>query len=468
MMQIATRVVAWHNRHPLARRITLAQVRSIGVVVLPFGTIVPSDAPQAPGSVPTGRFAAVRARLLAPWRAWRARRRAPKPPQPDGLQAVFDEDFIGGLPPGEARDWADRHASKHRPGEDDWPCRVVPLDPHLPVALPVLDRADRSSSEPTSEPSSAQAVDSMQDDDPQGDAAGLRFALTAAIEHDGVRHRLLLDSKPRPNVLGRRAYSPLRLAALGGLVAALATGALLQPWLGRSNHAPSLAGAAPAAASAASKPGAAASSPALAASLSPAHTAALEPSAAASDAVAAAASSANSHAAEPKSALPADSASSGTTTAAAIDPSHHASTAADPASAAGHDGPAGIDESAKLAARLQSQSLRAGAHPGTQTGGHAGSQASAPQDGAPVPPAGPVYALVSRSASSQAEPLVALERMKLAAAPLAQTLPGTRVELMQSSGRWSAVWWPFHSRADASQARWAAALKGVTVDVVEF
>jgi hypothetical protein len=79
-----------------------------------------------------------------------------------------------------------------------------------------------------------------------------------------------------------------------------------------------------------------------------------------------------------------------------------------------------------------------------------------------------VFALVSRSAPSQAEPLVALERMKLAAATLETALPGTRVELMQSSGRWSAVWWPFHSRADASQARWAAALKGVTVEVVEF
>lgn len=33
---VANRVVAWHNRHPLARRIAPAQVRHVGLVVLPF------------------------------------------------------------------------------------------------------------------------------------------------------------------------------------------------------------------------------------------------------------------------------------------------------------------------------------------------------------------------------------------------------------------------------------------------
>ena len=46
--EVLLRVVAWHNRHPLARRITANQVHSIGEVVLPFASAL---APAArPGS----------------------------------------------------------------------------------------------------------------------------------------------------------------------------------------------------------------------------------------------------------------------------------------------------------------------------------------------------------------------------------------------------------------------------------
>ena len=41
--EVINRVVAWHNRHPLARRITAAQVRHVGLVLLPFAA--PGDAP---------------------------------------------------------------------------------------------------------------------------------------------------------------------------------------------------------------------------------------------------------------------------------------------------------------------------------------------------------------------------------------------------------------------------------------
>ncbi|PTT80917.1 hypothetical protein DBR42_18700, partial [Pelomonas sp. HMWF004] len=36
MERLAEQIVAWHNRHPLARRITLGDVHTIGVVALPF------------------------------------------------------------------------------------------------------------------------------------------------------------------------------------------------------------------------------------------------------------------------------------------------------------------------------------------------------------------------------------------------------------------------------------------------
>ena len=49
---VADRVVAWHNRHPLARRIGAAQVHAIGYVALPFtGEAPPRAAPSATPSV---------------------------------------------------------------------------------------------------------------------------------------------------------------------------------------------------------------------------------------------------------------------------------------------------------------------------------------------------------------------------------------------------------------------------------
>ena len=39
--ELTARVVAWHNRHPLARRIDATQVHSIGEVRLPFASATP-------------------------------------------------------------------------------------------------------------------------------------------------------------------------------------------------------------------------------------------------------------------------------------------------------------------------------------------------------------------------------------------------------------------------------------------
>ena len=45
--EVLTRVVAWHNRHPLARRIQASQVHSIGEVLLPFASAQPLVASPA-------------------------------------------------------------------------------------------------------------------------------------------------------------------------------------------------------------------------------------------------------------------------------------------------------------------------------------------------------------------------------------------------------------------------------------
>lgn len=36
MERLAEQIVAWHNRHPLARRIAAGDVHTVGVVALPF------------------------------------------------------------------------------------------------------------------------------------------------------------------------------------------------------------------------------------------------------------------------------------------------------------------------------------------------------------------------------------------------------------------------------------------------
>ncbi len=46
--EVLARVVAWHNRHPLARRISASQVHSIGEVVLPFASAQPAAPPPPP------------------------------------------------------------------------------------------------------------------------------------------------------------------------------------------------------------------------------------------------------------------------------------------------------------------------------------------------------------------------------------------------------------------------------------
>jgi hypothetical protein len=94
--ELIAQVVAWHNRHRLARPITSAQVRSIGVVVLPF---VAAEASNATVSAPGQR-----------------------------LVPAFSEDFIAPLTPQRVASFAAKHGSRDHPGAADWSQRVVPAD----------------------------------------------------------------------------------------------------------------------------------------------------------------------------------------------------------------------------------------------------------------------------------------------------------------------------------------------------
>lgn len=84
--RLAARVQAWQHRHPLARRLPVADVGGLGVIALPF------DTPEAAGK----------------------------------LRPLFHQpSLIPGLSHRALVEFAQRHAVTYRPGPADWPLREV-------------------------------------------------------------------------------------------------------------------------------------------------------------------------------------------------------------------------------------------------------------------------------------------------------------------------------------------------------
>ncbi len=82
LSEVTARVVAWHNRHPLARRIDPTQVHSIGEVRLPFASASPLGAAVAGAAgtpAPAAPAAAQHGPSLAEALAQRSARHAPAP-----------------------------------------------------------------------------------------------------------------------------------------------------------------------------------------------------------------------------------------------------------------------------------------------------------------------------------------------------------------------------------------------------
>ncbi len=258
---VAARVAAWHNRHPLARRITPAQVQGVGWVALPFaakpgaaalsGDGLPTladpldalppvangapasatppagprlrDRAQAraasgsaaegrPGAAPTGvrrllagAQAALRqllagpARLRTAWQAALAGQRRSRARQ-RALRPAYSEDFIAPLSPARTARWALRHGQLH-PRLADLPLRQVQADT-----------------------ATAQAESGLTH----------LYLATAAVEAGPRRVRLLLGPVGPGGSLqaiGPRLYSRQRGAALLGALL-LAAGGLAAPvWM---------------------------------------------------------------------------------------------------------------------------------------------------------------------------------------------------------------------------------------------
>jgi hypothetical protein len=168
----AARVVAWHNRHPLARRINATHVHSVGYVALPFERAPP----QAPAE-------------------------AKATPHAAALHGVFSEAFLAPLKAIRVARWAARHGAE------------LPQDPSdAPLHFVRPDRAPVGTAEPVT-----------------------LYVLTAAVQAGEQRRRVLLGRGDLPGVLGRRLWSGTRAAAalallaVGVALAGLAVALALRP-----------------------------------------------------------------------------------------------------------------------------------------------------------------------------------------------------------------------------------------------
>lgn len=180
----AARVVHWHNRHPLARRIAADHVVGIGVISLPFALREPG---QEGGAVEPPTLKRTLKRRLTP---------APTP----ALTPIFDTDWMYDADQAALYRFVIRHGAYPLHAAAHWPWRHVDAD------LPLAHAAD------------AQGL--------EGRTA--RHVLSAVIEVDGWRSRVLVGASPpltRAPVFGRRLYAPRRVA-LGMSTGALAASAL--------------------------------------------------------------------------------------------------------------------------------------------------------------------------------------------------------------------------------------------------
>lgn len=206
LSEVTARVVAWHNRHPLARRIAPDHVQGVGVVALPFAL----DAPETPEGVAAAA--------------------------PDALTPIFGADWMYRADPAALGSWVRRHGRYPLPECADWPHR------QLDAELPLAHGADAAGHE----------------------GRTLRHVLTAVIEIDGHRTRVLVAPQAplaRAAVFGQRLASLPRMAALAGPVVAAALGVAATVLLWPRAQAPqgpaTVMAAAPAASAASAATGAA-------------------------------------------------------------------------------------------------------------------------------------------------------------------------------------------------------------------
>lgn len=413
----AARVVAWHNRHPLARRITPADVGTIGVVALPFAQPPAPPHAETDGAPDAASDAAPKAAADAA-------------PSPAALRPLFGPEWMFRIAPRRLGEWVRRHGRPLPAACAGWPLRQVDAE------LAPAHRAD---------------ADGLE-------GRTLRHVLTAVIDLAGHRVRVLMaPTLPlrRAPVFGPRLWSPLRVGTAAAGSAAAAAALLLALGAPRPGTPPASAPAPPGAPGA---PVAAAAQPTPGPGVAPP-----EPHPAPGAAVAVAAPAPPATPATPAG-PPAAAAS------AAARPATPAAEPAVPPAAEPHrpaDVPVTLADRAAGAAPLVSIRPRLGAADRQAARAVAEAAQTARRAAAAPALAGRQFALATPAARSRDD---ALAQQALLQGLLAQTAGGqpTRVDVMAARGRWRAVWWPHPERAQAEQLLQAARARGLKVELIEF
>lgn len=491
---LAAHVAAWHNRRPLARRVTPRQVLGVGVVALPFrregAAAAPAPAPavaEAPPVTPV--------ELTTPL---------------DGSEVdlVFDDSPPAALPsassapPAAPAPAAEPQVPTPAPAPDivaDGPAPAPLARTGGPLArlrarlrlparrqhvAPALRGLQPAFAQDFLAPLRAADVASFAlehgslnrpggDDWPQRDVTATVaddvvtvYLRTAAIEVGGQRVRVLIGNGIKPAIVGARLSSPLRAGVLSAVLAggvALALGDL--PWRG-GDGADTAAVAAGASAAASAAHGVTVVAAAASQPLVPSVAASATPLDGASSALAqatpasAAAAPAASAPQAPVTTVAAAPAASAASAASAAAPRAVAQSPAD----GGRRGVAivpRLSEEERAAARAESARLR-GERPGAAVPVAAAGPAMA------LPAAdGRYFALVTRTTRSRAASEIVQSLMDTAAA--SDEFPGSpRTEVMAVGSGFRAVWWPFPSEADAQRGQAALAAYGIKAEIVGF
>ena len=189
--EVLTRVVAWHNRHPLARRISASQVHSIGEVLLPFASAQPAPLAAAPAPAapalqdlldPPADALAVELAALA---------ELPAPAHADPINGHLAD--------------AAQSATAAAPSDPIAEPDTVPDDPALAPADPP-DATDDARAEPTPVLSMEDEADDLFSEDPP--AAGE----PATAEDDGPEMLIELSSEADEPSQAQPTDSPLEAA----------------------------------------------------------------------------------------------------------------------------------------------------------------------------------------------------------------------------------------------------------------
>ncbi len=207
MERLAEQIVAWHNRHPLARRIAAGDVHTVGVVALPFvrasaeagGLVEPvlTDAVTFDELAAAPRPSAV----AALWHRLQALTHRLKLPglKPRTQWRAFNERFVPGLRPARIEAFALAHGFADPPATPEaQPWRVVVIDEAL---------ASRHSGWPFE-----------------------LYLMTAGIDHGKQRTRVLAGRGIPSEIIGRRLWDPRRVGIAAALALVLTAGAAWLMW----------------------------------------------------------------------------------------------------------------------------------------------------------------------------------------------------------------------------------------------